>query len=40
MLSPATCCLVNPDVTGIVESAFATVSRLSKKLRNKYELAN
>ena len=38
MLSPATCCLVNPDGEKTVEEAFTTVRRLSVKLRDKYRL--
>ncbi len=37
MLSPATCCLVNPDGTQTVDSAFETVKRVSKQLRDKYQ---
>ena len=36
MLSPATCCLVNPDKEKTVEKAFAAVQRLSRRLREKY----
>jgi hypothetical protein len=36
MLSPATCCLVNPDRERTVERAFATVKRMSERLREKY----
>ena len=36
MLSPATCCLVNPDKEKTVENAFALTNRLSKKLKEKY----
>ncbi len=38
MLSPATCCLVNPDRDKTVEKAFATVQKLSANLREKYGL--
>jgi hypothetical protein len=38
LLSPATCCLVNPDKTVIVERAFETVKQMSKRLREKYLL--
>jgi hypothetical protein len=38
LLSPATCCLVNPDGEKTVERAFEVVSELSKKLREKYRL--
>ena len=36
MLSPATCCLVNPDKGQTVENAFSTVNHLSEMLREKY----
>lgn len=36
MLSPATCCLVNPDKERTVERAFASVNDLSDRLREKY----
>ncbi len=36
MLSPATCCLVNPDKEKTVERAFATVAALASRLREKY----
>ncbi len=39
MLSPATCCLVNPDKGQTVEKSFALVNRLSRQLREKYRLA-
>ncbi len=39
MLSPATCCLVNPDKEKTVESAFLIVQQLSKILRDKYNLS-
>ena len=38
MLSPATCCLVNPDREKTVEKAFASVQVLSKQLQEKYQL--
>jgi hypothetical protein len=38
MLSPATCCLVNPDKGQTVENAFSMVNHLSKTLREKYKL--
>lgn len=38
MLSPATCCLVNPDKEKTVEKAFSTVQKLSGILREKYAL--
>jgi hypothetical protein len=36
MLSPATCCLINPDKERTVERAFASVQRISEMLREKY----
>ncbi|MDM8522123.1 hypothetical protein QUF80_02025 [Desulfococcaceae bacterium HSG8] len=38
MLSPATCCLVNPDKEKTVEKAFSIVQKLSGTLRAKYNL--
>ena len=38
LLSPATCCLVNPDGEKTVEAAFAMIRRLSETLREKYDL--
>ncbi len=38
MLSPATCCLVNPDGTATVERAFECVRELSMRLREKYKM--
>jgi hypothetical protein len=38
MLSPATCCLVNPDGDKTVEKAFETVQNLSSILREQYNL--
>ena len=39
MLSPATCCLVNPDGEKTVERAFACVQELSVRLRGKNRMA-
>jgi len=36
MLSPATCCLINPDKERTVERAFATVQQMAEALRDKY----
>ena len=36
MLSPATCCLVNPDRERTVERAFAAVNRMADVLKAKY----
>jgi hypothetical protein len=38
MLSPATCCLVNPDNGQTVENAFSLVNHLSHMLREKYKV--
>ncbi|MEN8247154.1 MAG: hypothetical protein ABFS43_19880 [Thermodesulfobacteriota bacterium] len=38
MLSPATCCLVNPDKEKTVEKSFSIVQKLSNILRTKYHL--
>ena len=38
LLSPATCCLVNPDGEKTVEKAFKMIRDLSKDLRNSYKL--
>ena len=38
MLSPATCCLVNPDKEKTVERAFDVVKNMSLRLREKYRL--
>ena len=35
MLSPATCCLVNPDIEKTVEKAFTVVQELSTRLRER-----
>jgi hypothetical protein len=39
MLSPATCCLVNPDGAKTVESAFEVTRKLSLRLREKLGLS-
>jgi hypothetical protein len=36
LLSPATCCLVNPDGEKTVEKAFEVVQKLSHRLRDRY----
>ncbi len=36
MISPATCCLVNPDKERTVERAFAAVRRMAGELRERY----
>ena len=38
LLSPATCCLVNPDGEKTVEKAFNLIRQLSESLRGKYRL--
>ncbi len=38
LISPATCCLVNPDGEKTVEKAFRVVQGLSRRLRQKYFL--
>jgi len=38
LLSPATCCLVNPDGEKTVEKAFELVRELSARLRDRYRL--
>lgn len=38
MLSPATCCLVNPDGVETVEKAFSAVRGLSHRLRDRFRL--
>ena len=38
LISPATCCLVNPDGEKTVEMAFKVVTELSQRLRDKYGL--
>jgi hypothetical protein len=37
MLSPATCCLINPDKERTVEHAFSTVKQMADVLREKYK---
>ncbi|MDZ7700120.1 MAG: hypothetical protein U5R49_25395 [Deltaproteobacteria bacterium] len=36
MLSPATCCLINPDKEKTVERAFAAVTRMGEILRETH----
>jgi len=38
LLSPATCCLVNPDGEETVEKAFDVVNKMSETLRDRYGL--
>ncbi len=39
MLSPATCCLINPDGEKTVEKAFRSLKDISQRLREKYKLS-
>lgn len=39
LLSPATCCLVNPDREKTVEAAFARLRELSARLRERFRLS-
>jgi hypothetical protein len=36
LISPATCCLVNPDGEKTVEKAFGVVKELSRRLKDRY----
>ncbi len=38
MLSPATCCLINPDKEKTVDKAFSRMQTISHRLREKYRL--
>jgi hypothetical protein len=38
LISPATCCLVNPDGEKTVEKAFGVVKELSRRLQDRYGL--
>jgi len=38
LLSPATCCLVNPDKEITVEKAFKEITNISRRLRESYQL--
>jgi hypothetical protein len=38
MLSPATCCLVNPDFEKTVEEAFRITKALSERMRDRFQL--
>jgi hypothetical protein len=38
LLSPATCCRVNPDKEKTVEKAFLQINEFSRRLREKYKL--
>lgn len=40
LLSPATCCLVNPDKEKTVEKAFQVVKNISARLRSRYHLSD
>ena len=39
LLSPATCCLINPDKQKTVNMAFTSLIQLSESLREKYKLS-
>jgi len=38
LLSPATCCLINPDGEKTVEAAFRMIRQMSEQFREKYKL--
>ena len=38
LISPATCCLVNPDGEKTVEKAFGVVKELSRRLQDRYKI--
>jgi hypothetical protein len=38
LLSPATCCLVNPDREKTVEKAFAAIGQISRLMRDRYKV--
>jgi hypothetical protein len=38
LLSPATCCLINPDKEKTVEMAFKSANQISRQLRQEYKL--
>jgi len=38
LLSPATCCLVNPDGEKTVEKAFRMINALSARMREKFHI--
>jgi len=40
LLSPATCCLVNPDRDQTVEKAFNQIRRISRMMREQYRLGS
>jgi hypothetical protein len=37
MISPATCCLINPDKVLTVEKAFGAVQALAQQFRKTYD---
>lgn len=39
LLSPATCCLVNPDREKTVEKAFEQIREISRRMREKYSVS-
>jgi hypothetical protein len=40
LLSPATCCLINPDGEKTVEQAFDLIRQLSERLRTRFKLSH
>lgn len=40
LLSPATCCLVNPDKERTVEMALQVIKEMSSELRKRYQLSD
>ena len=38
LLSPATCCLVNPDREKTVEKAFERIREISRRMREHYSI--
>ncbi len=40
LLSPATCCLINPDKEKTVEKAFKAVKTMSNQLKSRYKLTD
>ncbi|MCP4049994.1 MAG: hypothetical protein GY730_04740, partial [bacterium] len=39
LLSPATCCLINPDGEKTVEQSFEMINKLSEILRSRYKIS-
>jgi hypothetical protein len=40
LLSPATCCLVNPDRDKTVEKAFHQIRQISRLMRKRYRIGS